>query len=692
MIGVQAIRTSPYHPQTDGLLERFNGTLKSMLRRLPKVELVDWDRMLPYLLFAYREVPQESTGFSPFELLYGHQVRGPLDILKESWEEDRKSNESIVEYVFKMRERIAAMRKVAHENQVESQKRQKVYYDRCSSDRSFSEGDKVLVLLPSSNKKLAAEWQGPYVISRRTGPVNYEVDLQGKRKCRRIFHVNMLRAWHSPKQPTIEAMVVVTECEDDIPDLPVGASGQTQVSVDEQLTAEQKVELEGVLSRHLEVFQDQPGRTSMVEHTIDTGSARPVRQKPYRIPHSQERVVAEEIEKMMDSNIIEESQSDWASPIVLVPKADGTTRFCVDYRELNRVSKFDAYPMPRIEDVIDKLGPARYTSTLDLTRGYWQVPVAQDSVEKTAFVTPNGLYQFKCMPFGLHGAPPTFQRLVNKVLQDCQSFALAYLDDIIVFSASWREHLYHLEQVLKRLSKVGLTAKPAKCYLGMRHVRYLGYVVGDGRVQPTKDKVNAVQDSPRPITKKDVRSFLGLSGYYRRFISNYASITAPLSDLTKKGCPTIVEWTEECQEAFEGLKQALCSNPVLANPDYATRFILRTDASERGLGAELFQVVDGQRRTIAYLSRKLLPRERNYATIEKECLAIVWAIKSVHVYVHGQEFELETDHSPLVWLKTLKDKNNKLVRWSLFLQQYSFVVSPRAGKENVAADWLSRLD
>ena len=296
------------------------------------------------------------------------------------------------------------------------------------------------------------------------------------------------------------------------------------------------------------------------------------------------------------------------------------------------------------------------------------------------------------MPFGLHGAPATFQRLINKELRDCHGFALAYLDDIIIFSTTWEEHVIHLEQVLARLSEAGLTARPEKCRLGKKHVQYLGYVVGGGQVKPTEDKVKAVSGSSRPITKKDVRGFLGLTGYYRRFIPNYANTAAPLSDLTKKAKPSEVMWTDECEKAFQDLKSALCSYPILANPAYDHCFVLRTDASDRGVGAELFQFIGGQRRTIAFLSRKLLPREQHYFTIEKECLAIVWAINSVHVYVYGRQFELQTDHAPLTWLQRMRDKNQKLTRWSLILQQYQFRVSHVPGKENICADWLSRRD
>ena len=572
MLGVHPIRTSPYHPQTDGLVERFNGTLKKMLKRCAGEDPRDWDALLPYLLFAYREVPQESTGFSPFELLYGRAVRGPLDVLRETWEASAKSPESVVSHVITIRERLQAMSEVARENLGAAQKKQKTWYDKQARERGFSVGEQVLVLLPSSTNRLQAEWQGPYAIQKQVGLVDYEINMSNKRKKLRVFHVNMLRRWHTATGTSYLAVQSDEMDEDDIVNFPVeeiggGDDGVGAVEVSDALDPSQQKGLEEVILEYAEVFRDKPGKTSLVEHRIRTDNAVPVRQRPYRLPHSQQKILQEELQKMLDMGVIKPSNSEWASPIVLVPKKDGSARLCVDYRKLNRLSAFDAYPMPRVDDIIDRLGGARFISTFDLTRGYWQVPVAECDQEKTAFTTPYGLYQFTTMPFGLHGAPATFQRLMDRLLRGTEQFATAYLDDLVVYSRTWEEHLRHLKEILWRLQDAGLTAKPKKCRLAMSETPYLGYIVGGGLVKLEEAKVLAVKNFPRPTSKKEVRAFLGLAGYYRKFVPDFAAVAAPLSDLTRKR-NTVFTWNSESEKAFNSLKEALCSSPVLHSPDF----------------------------------------------------------------------------------------------------------------------------
>ena len=388
--------------------------------------------------------------------------------------------------------------------------------------------------------------------------------------------------------------------------------------------------------------------------------------------------------------IVEESHSDWSSPVVLVPKADGSVRFCVDYRKVNAVSKFDAYPMPRIDKLLDRLGTAHFYSTLDLTKGYWQIPLTPLSREKTAFSTPFGLHQLVTLPFGLFGAPATFQRLMDRVLRPHATYAAAYLDDIIIYSNDWPRHLQHLRAVLRSLRRAGLTANPKKCAIGRVEVRYLGFHLGNGQVRPQINKTAAIAACPRPKTKKGVRQFLGLAGYYRRFIPNYSDVTSPLTDLTKKGAPDPVQWTEQCQRAFLEVKAALCGGPLLHSPDFSLPFVLQTDASDRGLGAVLSQEVEGEDRPVLYISRKLSVREGRYSTIEKECLAIKWAVLALCYYLLGCPFTLCSDHAPLQWLHRMKDANARITRWYLALQPFNFMVIHRPGAQMVVADFLSR--
>ncbi len=415
-----------------------------------------------------------------------------------------------------------------------------------------------------------------------------------------------------------------------------------------------------------------------------------VRSRPYRLPEHKKKVVQAELEAMLEMGVIEESRSDWASPIVLVPKTDGSVRFCVDYRKVNAVSKFDAYPMPRVDELLDRLGTARFYSTLDLTKGYWQIPLSPLSKEKSAFTTPFGLHQFITLPFGLFGAPATFQRLMDKILRPHTAYAAAYLDDIIIYSQDWQRHMVHLREVLRALRGAGLTANPKKCAIGRVEVRYLGFHLGHGQVRPQIDKTAAIAACPRPKTKKEVRQFLGLAGYYRRFIPDYSELTSPLTDLTKKEVPDTVPWTERCQQAFTQVKAALCGGPLLHSPDFSLPFLLQTDASDRGLGAVLTQEIRGEERPVLYISRKLSKRETMYSTIEKECLAIRWAVLTLRYYLLGREFTLCSDHAPLQWLHRMKDTNARITRWYLALQPFKFKVIHRPGTQMTVADFLSR--
>ena len=470
-----------------------------MLRKAATNEGKDWDKVLPYLLFAYREVPQASTGFSPFELVYGRPVRGPLDVLKESWEASKSSNESVVSYVLTVQEKLGKMAQLAGENLAKAQQQQKRWYDRNARERAFKAGDHVLVLLPTSTNKLLAQWQGPYQVIKQISPVTYAVDMADKKKRRRVLHVNMLRKWNSPTSMSLWTDGgSITENEDELPLWGDANKEKEGPVINSQLSPEQQAELQSLLSNYADVLSNAPGRTDQAQHCIEVTDTKPIRQPPYRLAQAYRDRVKQELEEMQEAGIIEPSNSDWAFPIVLVGKKDGGVRLCVDYRKLNAVSKADAYPMPRVDELIDSLGPAKYITTLDLTRGYWQVPVHTESQQKTAFTTPFGLFQFKVMPFGLQGAPATFQRLMDRVLRGLDDFAAAYIDDVVIRSLSWEQHLGHIQQVLERLRKANLTAKPKKCQFGMTECVYLGHLVGNGKVQPESSKIEAIRTFKTP--------------------------------------------------------------------------------------------------------------------------------------------------------------------------------------------------
>ncbi len=432
------------------------------------------------------------------------------------------------------------------------------------------------------------------------------------------------------------------------------------------------------------------GKTNMVRHTINTGNAEPIHQHPRRLPFHQKEQVHEMLQEMLDSGIIEPATSPWSSPIVLAKKKDGTLRFCVDFRRVNKVTKKDVHPLPRIDDTLDTLSGARWFSTVDLASGYWQVEVDPADREKTAFATPFGLHQFKVMPFGLSNAPSTFQRLMELVLAGLQwSACLVYLDDIIIFSQTVEQHLHRLREVLGRLRDAGLKMKPSKCHFLRKSVSYLGHIISERGVETDPEKTRCVQAWPTPTSCEELRRFMGFASYYRKFVRNFAQIAAPLHSLTEKSRAWC--WSTRCEEAFATLKQRLTSAPILAFPHFDQEFILDTDASGEGLGAVLSQVLDGQEHVVAYGSRSLTKAERRYCATRRELLALVWSVRHFRTYLLGRPFLARTDHNALKWLFQFKDPEGQVARWLEILAEFDLTIQHPPGQKHCNADGLSRI-
>ncbi|XP_062839805.1 uncharacterized protein LOC103279995 [Anolis carolinensis] len=692
LCGIRHITSTAYHPQTNGLVENLNKTLVKMIKSYSQERPHDWDIELQQLLFAYRSVPQDSMGYSPFELLYGRKARGPLDLVKEYWEARPAADAvPVAEYLTDLQSTMRVARDIAHEHLAVAQQRQKSYYDISAKPRFFSVGDEVLFLSPTKTNKLQMDWTGPWKVTKRLNQVNYDI-LDEQLNIGKRVHVNMLKPYIGRS-----ANVCFMISEESVP-FSFWEGDRTlcknldQVEINSDLAQSQQKELIGVLNKYKDMFSDLPGRVQGVEHQINTGDATPIASPPYRVTGRFNECIDREVREMLDLGIIVPSSSPWASPVVLVQKPDKTIRFCVDYRLLNKVTQTDTYPMPRLDDLLERIGNSKFISSIDLTKGFWQVPMAPQDQQKTAFRTQGGLHEFTVLPFGLKNSPATFQRLVDKVLSGLGSFCVAYIDDIGIFSNSWEDHLKHLDLVLKRLKEAGLTIKASKCKLGNNTTKYLGHLVGGGCIRPDPTKVEAIHNWPIPKTKKQVRSFLGLAGYYRKFIPSFSDLAAPLSDLTKKKNPNQIIWTPNCQSAMDKLKKAITSNSVLKAPDFEIPFILTCDASDAGLGAVLSQKdPEGEDRPILFLSKKWHTHEYSMSTIEKECFSIIWSIKKLKPYLWGRKFILQTDHAPLKWLDNVKGTNNKLLRWSLTLQDFVYDIKHITGKKNVVADALSRV-
>ncbi|XP_078235026.1 uncharacterized protein LOC144583991 [Pogona vitticeps] len=692
--GIKHKETTAYHPESNGLTEKFNGTLMRMIRAYLAENPNNWDQKLQSLLFAYRSVPQASTGFSPFELLFGRKVKGPLDLIKQNWEQITQGDpQDVVTYIDTLMNDLKRNLELAAENLQAQKVRQKTWYDQKARERHFNPGEEVLWLRPCKENKLQLKWAGPYRVISKMSDLNYLIE-QEEHQAQRVVHVNALKPYYRGEQRVLFAIKAAESEEAELPFWE--GRGEVKYNPDEvkispALTQDQQQELKVLLTKYHKVFSNKPGIVKGVMHRIHTGDAPPQAVSPYRVTGPYRDKVRKELDEMLRENIIVPSSSPWSSPIVLVDKPDGSIRFCVDYRKLNCVTTPDAYPMPRLDNLIETIGGCRFISSLDLVKGYWQLRIDPRDQEKTAFCSPFGLYEFRVLSFALRNAPATFQRLMDQTLAGLSDFTVAYIDDIGIFSNTWEDHLKHLEIVLQRLSAAGLTVKASKCQLGSPEIKYLGHIVGGGVIKPLEAKIEAVRDWPRPNTKKKVKSFLGLVGYYRKFIPRFSEVATPLTDLTRKKTDDRIPWTSDCEEAFQRLKEALIHYPVLRAPDFDREFIIYTDASNSGVGAVLCQEDEkGDQHPVSYLSRKLQKGERHLATVEKECLAIVYAIQKAKPYIWGRHFVLCTDHSPLQWLKTMKTHNSKLMRWALNLQDFDFEVKVVRGAMNCVADALSR--
>lgn len=462
------------------------------------------------------------------------------------------------------------------------------------------------------------------------------------------------------------------------------------IKSEEHLAEEERRQLEALVNTHFQNESDTLGRTDKVRHLIDTGNAPAVKQRYYPLSPARQRLVNEELDKMLELGVVEPSKSDWSSPILLLDKPDGSRRFCVDFRKVNQVSKKDAYPLPLITNILDHLRDARYLSSLDIKSAYWQIPLEEASKEKTAFTIPGrGLFQFATMPFGLSNAPATWQRFVDSVLgPDLEPFVFVYLDDIIAVTPTFEQHLQVLSEIFRRIKEAKLTLNKEKCKFCRPELRYLGYVVSEKGLRVDPDKVKAILDLPVPKNQKEVRQFCGTASWYRRFIQDFASRMYPLTALLKKRQK--FEWSTEAQEAFEDIRSCLIASPILTCPDFTKPFTISCDASGVGVGAVLSQESDLGEVVVAYASRTLSRQEQNYSTTERECLAVIWAVERFRPYVEGTKFKVITDHYSLLWLNNLKDPQGRLARWALRLQPYDFELIHRKGKENVVPDLLSR--
>ena len=473
--------------------------------------------------------------------------------------------------------------------------------------------------------------------------------------------------------------------------LPVDAVEMEPLREDEgtELSADEKQKVSELLASNKEVFKNYEEPTPFAEHCINLTCEQPISTPPYRLSPQRRSILEKEIEQMIDDNIIEECDSPFAAPVVMVPKRTGGYRVCVDFRKLNSVTVPDRYPLPRIDDVLHAAQQCFFMSTMDLKSGFWQVPVREGDKDKTAFVTPFGLYRFLRMPFGLRNSPATFQRLIDRFKAGLPDVCiLAYMDDLIVLSGTFAQHLNDLQLVFDRLKVFRLSANRQKCVFACSQIKFLGHIIANGGISPDPEKISAITCMAPPVDVKQLMSFLQTCSWFRRFIPGFSGVAEPLTRLTRKKAQWV--WDAAQVEAFEKLKQLLTTAPLLRQADPTLPYVLKTDASAYAIGACLLQGEDADERPVEYASRLLTAPERNYTTTEREALAIVFGVQKFRGYLEGARVVVASDHQPLKWLMTLKSPSGRLARWALLLQSFDLQVNYIPGKSNVVADTLSR--
>ena len=561
-LGIEQIKTSPYHPEGNGTIERMHGTLGPMLTKASSLGQ-DWVTQVPFALFAIRAAPNRETGFSPFDLVYGHSVRTPLDIIHQGWEELEFVDLEVEEWSSWLLDKMEVWREIYVERVKEASRKRKVSFDRKAMVRELEVNDKVLCRIPGMTRKLQESWLGPFSITEKLNRVNYRVKTgRGPGK---VLHINNLKLYYEREEEIMRLTIVAEDFEDD---------EDRKVKVEGSCEGFDRKEVERLVEEYPRVFSDIPGKTGVCKLGIKTLDASPIACHPFRIPDRMKDRVRVELEKLVDLGILVPSYGPWASPIVPVPKPDGSIRICSDYRKLNSVTQSDPYYMSTLEEILERVGTSAAISKLDLSKGFHQIEVEPEDMDKTAIITPFGKFAFTRMPFGLKNAPAIFQRTMEQVLRSCYSWAAPYIDDVLVFSENVGDHAGHLREVLDELECNGLTVKLSKCAFGQQKVEYLGHLIGGGVMAVPAHRATAMAEYLLPKTKRQLRSFLGAASYYRKFVDGFARYTSALSPATSLSAPATVDWTRGRLEAFEDIKVSLVDCCVLTIPTIQDTFTL----------------------------------------------------------------------------------------------------------------------
>jgi hypothetical protein len=685
------------------MAERHIRTVATAVKKFLPTCPRNWDNLVPILQMALNDTVCETTGLTPTEILYGRRLRGPLTVLHEIWVNGEPElpgpNKNVISYLNELRQTLQTACNIAQTTADSQQARVKRYYDRDATDRRLVVGQKALLLMPSSPYKMEATWTGPVTVVRAIDDFNYEVQLEDRKQ---IFHCNMLKAF---KESETTVGVVLTADDDSSEDeLPTTVETDDdrdcpkKFNLGSQLSDGQKQEMLALLNDYDDVFTERTGRTHLVEHNIVLTDSTPCAQSAYKIPEALKDQVEEQITKLLAGGFIQESQSPFSAPLLVVKKRGNKIRLVNNFKRLNDKTTEDGYLMADPAEILTKAAGARYVSLIDLRNFYWEIPLSPSCRKYTSFRTPWGSFEWCVLAQGLKGAPLTAQRLMDKLTRGAGRYSASLQDDLICYSMDFESHLKHLRDLLNRLRSAGLTANTEKCNFAREQIQILGHMLNTltGEISPSDEKIKVIKDLPRPGTKVKLQAFLGLTNYYRNHVKAFSEIAFPLTELLKKKVPNNIAplWNETHEQAFQTLREALISKPVLRAPDHQRPFILQTDASQSqmAVAAALCQRDDqGTEYVIGYASRKLLPRETHYSVIELECLAIVLGVRKFEQYIYGRKMIVQSDHQPLKFLHNMSSSNPRLARWSLLLQKFDLQPTYRSGGQHQNVDGLSRL-
>ena len=717
-LGVEARFSAPLHYCSHGIVERVQATIEMVIRKFVQSIPQSWDILLPYVLFALREIPHSATGFSPAEMVYGRKFRGLLHIMRETWTQNdpmfRYKNMSTAKYMAELNDKIEKTLTAARQNIATAESKMKLQYDKHSTERALDVGEWALVLLPTSENKVFSTWRGPFKVLQKCDHNNYVLQIDERRA---LFHINSLRRYHVDSDTDLDKgelnMMIVEDVDEDgieaswdeqpHDDAADGWTDKTNdcsspYTVGQQLTADQRTKLRQVTDDFPGVFADKPGKTHVMQHLIRVTDDLPCYQPSYRIPETLKDAVEAELMTMLEHGIIQwDDQSSHNSPLLVVRKPDGKIRLVNNFISLNNKTITEPYMMTNLTELVSKAAGSLYISRIDLQKAFYQLSLTPESQALTAFETHLGKFSYLQMPQGLKNAPASCSKLLGIVLRGFHRFCGSLIDDIVIFTKSFDLHLSQIRQVMERLKAAGLTANVSKCIFAANKLVILGYLLSEGKIYPQPAKLKVVANYPVPKTKPQLKRFLGLAGYFREFIPHYATIAFPLSELTGKTKPEKLQWGPEQQQAFERLRQALTSKPVLRPPNMNKPFDLWVDASKVGLSAILMQTDDAEAsddhtgHVICYGSRKLLPRERLYPVVELEILAIVFGLLKFKHYVWGNKIHCWSDHKPLLWLNSLVKHSSRLAKWALLIQDYDIEMHHVPGSRQIA-DALTRLE